>query len=33
MVLDHKETGLADLPGFICREAVRNGRVVYESAA
>jgi len=26
-------TSLADIPGLVCREAVRNGKVVYESAA
>ena len=33
VIEENQLAGLAELPGLIYREAVRNGRVVYESAA
>ena len=33
VIAENQLAGLADLPGLVYREAVRNGRVVYESAA
>jgi predicted nucleotidyltransferase len=33
VIEENQLAGLADLPGLVYREAMRNGKVVYESAA